>query len=227
MTMCCIRFLLFGLLFTSHLLLAQENFTGYFQPQIAFNYEVSPFYSHNFSLENRNYFIQEGRSQFQVRHLHLAHFSNLKIKDNQSIALGIQYRFRETFDEGSNEIRLTQQYNITNRPFVVRFGHRLRAEQRILKSLTIHRFRYRFSLDFPLQGERLDIGEAYLIGNVETLLSVPKSTNPEYDQRFTLNIGWLLNKELKFQIGAEYRFEDFMEGTQHVLFFLSTLNFSL
>lgn len=206
---------------------AQENFTSYLQPVVALNYKVSSFYSHNFRVENRNYLVDNGDSGFQVRHLHFAHFSNLKIKDNQSIALGIQYRFRENFDYGLNELRLTQQYNITKQPFVVRYGHRVRAEQRITNALTIHRFRYRFSLDFPLQGERLDVGEAYLVGNLETLLSVADVNRPEYDQRFTLNLGWLLNKETKLQFGAEYRFEDFLGITQNVLFFLSTLNFSL
>lgn len=225
--MFCIRLLVICLFLCCHEFYAQENFTSYFQPQVALNYKVSPFYTHNFSIENRNYVIEDGTTQFQVRHLHFAHFSNLKIKENQSIALGIQYRFRQAFDNGSNEFRLTQQYNITNRPFTVRFGHRFRAEQRITESFTIHRFRYRFSLDFPLQGERLDIGEAYLVGNLETLLSLARLNDPEYDQRFTLNIGWLLNKEVKFQTGLEYRFEDFTKQTENLLFFLGTLNFSL
>lgn len=208
-------------------LTAQDDFTAYLQPQIALNYEVSAFYSHNFSLENRNYLIEAGESQFQVRHLHFAHFSNLKIKDNQSLALGVQYRFRKNFDGGSNELRLTQQYNFTKQPFVVRFGHRFRSEQRITRKLTIHRFRYRFSLDFPLQGERLDIGEPYLVSNLETLLSVAKSNTPTYDQRFTVNLGWLLNEKTKLQIGTEYRFENFGQATENVLFFLTALNLSL
>ncbi|WP_343488114.1 DUF2490 domain-containing protein [Allomuricauda sp. d1] len=206
---------------------AQENFTSYLQPQVAINYKVSSFYTHNFSLENRNYTIESGESRFRVRHLHLAHFSNLKIKDNQSIALGIQYRFRQAFDDGSNELRLTQQYNLTKQALVTRFGHRLRTEQRITKNLTTHRFRYRFSMDFPLRGERLDVGEPYLVGNWESLLSVAKTKLPEYDQRFTLNLGWLLTKKTKFQVGAEYRFEDFTHQTQHVLFLLTTFNISL
>lgn len=227
--MCCIKrcFYICCALLSAEAINAQEDFTVYAQPQIALNYKVGAFYSHNFSIENRNYLIDGGNSQFQVRHLHLAHFSNLKIKDNQSVALGIQYRFRKDFDGGPNELRLTQQYNFTKQPFVVRFGHRFRTEQRITQALTTHRFRYRFSVDFPLQGERLDVGEPFLVGNVETLLSVAKSNLPEYDQRFTLNIGWQLTEKTKLQIGSEYRFENFMKDTKNVLFFLTGLNFSL
>jgi hypothetical protein len=226
--MFCTRFLwLWFALCCSYLSNAQDNFTGFLQPQIAVNYKIGPFYSHNFSLENRNYFIDEGNSRLRVRHLHLAHFSNLKIKDNQSIALGVQYRFRQIFDGNQNELRLTQQYNITNRPLVIRYGHRLRAEQRITTNLMIHRFRYRFSIDFPLQGERLDVGETYIVGNLETLLSLTTKNNPEYDQRITVNLGWYLNKKMKFQVGSEYRFENFTATTENVLFFLSSLNLSL
>lgn len=213
--------------FCSTLFYGQDRFTTYLQPQIAVNYKVSSFYSHNFGLENRNYLIEEGNTEFRVRHLHFSHFSNLQLKGDQSIAIGIQYRFRDWFDDGSNELRLTQQFNVSSRPFVVRFGHRFRTEQRITKKPTIHRFRYRFSIDFPLQGERLDVGEAYLVGNLESLLSLAKNAKPEYDKRLTVHLGWLLSEEIKFQLGMEYRIENFSADFENVLFALSSLNVSL
>ncbi len=228
MTTSSIIKVLFSIIFLVPLsFFGQDNFTAYLQPQIALNYDVGSFYSHNVSVENRNFIVEEGNKKFRVRHLHFSHFSNLKIKDNQSVSVGIQYRFREWFDGASNELRLTQQFNTTNRPFVLRYGHRFRSEQRITRNLTIHRFRYRFSVDFPLQGERLDVGESYVVGNLETLLSLSKSNNPEYDQRFTLQLGWLLNEETKLQFGMEYRFEDFVSSTENVMFFLSSMNISL
>lgn len=214
-------------LFFPFFLICQENFTTFFQPQIAVNYDAGSFYSHNFSIENRNYLIENGNTNLQVRHLHLAHFSSLQLRENQSIALGIQYRFQEWFDDGTNELRLTQQFNSTKRPMVVRYGHRLRSEQRITQKSTVHRLRYRFSLDLPLQGEKLDVGETYMVANLESLLSVTRSQKPSYDKRLTLNLGWLLQSETKFQFGVEYRTEDFTNELEHVLFFLSSLNFSL
>ncbi len=138
---------------------AQENLTAYWQPAMALNYKVTETYLHNFSIQNRNYVFDDEALQLSVRQLDLVHFSNLKLQHNQSVAFGILYRFRETFDGGANELRLTQQYNIQSSPYVVRYGHRLRSEQRITAAKTTHRFRYRFSLDFPLQGEKLDVGE--------------------------------------------------------------------
>jgi len=207
--------------------LAQENLTGYWQPSFGINFKVTETYTHNFSLQNRNYIFDDKELKLSVRQLDLVHFSNLQVRDNQSIALGILYRLRNSFDESSNELRLTQQYNITSKPFVIRYGQRWRAEQRISKTKTIHRFRYRFTIDFPLQGEKLDIGEPYIVANAESLLSVAKSITPQYDIRATITLGWKLSKNTKFQIGTEYRAEDFSQELEHILFVLTGFSTSL
>jgi hypothetical protein len=208
-------------------LCSQENLTAYWQPSFAVNYKVTEIYAHNFSVQNRNYVFNDEEGQLSIRQLDFTHFSNIQLQDNQSMAFGILYRFRETFDGGANELRLTQQYNITSKPLVVRYGQRFRAEQRITSVRTTHRFRYRFSLDFPLQGEKLDVGEPYLVANAESLLSVASERQPQYDARITFNLGWKLSDRSKFQIGMEYRTEGFSQNLQHVLFLLSTVNISL
>ena len=229
MIMCFTRTLLFLMCSCAvNNLLGQENLTGYFQPKVALNYKVANNYKHNFSIAERIFIFEDESVNFRIRQIDLIHFSNLKIKDNQSIALGIQYRFRETFEtDKSDELRLTQQYNFTSKPRNVRYGHRIQLQQRITSSLTIHRFRYRFTADFPLQGEQLDIGEAYFVGNLEALLSTAKRNLPEYDQRFTANIGWLLREKTKLQVGLEYRFEDYTHDTSNVFFVLTSLILSL
>lgn len=207
---------------------AQENFTGFWQPQAALNYRVSSGYHHNFSLSNRSFLYREENQEFTVRQLDLVHFSKIVVKDNQSIAFGIQYRLRETFDGGSDELRLTQQYNLTKRPSVVRWGHRFRSEQRITRNPIVHRFRYRFAIDFPLSGQKLDVGEAYLVGSVEKLLSLSKGQSSQYDARFNGQIGWQLGEEVKFQFGVEYRFEDYTaQQVNHVAFLLTSIQLTL
>tara|TARA_R110002051_G_scaffold234092_2_gene295713 strand:+ start:1980 stop:2663 length:684 start_codon:yes stop_codon:yes gene_type:complete len=227
--MCCIKkHIFFGFFFTGFFSLAQENFTGYLEPSVAINYKVKENYSHNFAFTNRTYFFNNETYQLKVRQIDIAHFSDLKIKPNQSIAFGVQYRFRDNFEpDRENELRLTQQYNRTFKSRNIRFGHRLRSEQRIQALLTTHRFRYRFALDFPLQGEKLDIGETYLIGATESLLSVAKSTGPSFDQRITTTIGYFLSAPIKIQAGIEYRLENYNEETEKVLFVTSSLIFAL
>ncbi|WP_210423638.1 DUF2490 domain-containing protein [Croceivirga thetidis] len=217
--------MLFTLYFFS--IKAQDNFIGLWQQTAAVNYKVSPFYLHNFALNSRNYLYRDNNLELSARHLDFIHFSNLRVSEGQSIAVGLQYRHREPFDGGSNELRFTQQYNINTRPNVVRYGHRVRAQQRIRSSRTVHRFRYRFSTDFPLKGEKLDVGEPYLVTNVEKLLSVARQKKPQYDIRFTVNLGWKLNDRYKFQFGVEHRLEDLAQYERHELFLMSRLNLSL
>lgn len=207
---------------------AQDRTTAYWQPQVSLNYKVAPLYSHNFSVANRNYVYNDQETQLSVRQLDLAHFSDLKLDFDQSLGLGIQYRFRAVFeDDEENELRFTQQYNITKKIRSIRLGHRLRAEQRIRASSTIHRFRYRFAVDFPLKGLELDVGEPYFVATTESLLSVGKTMPPMYDQRITSQIGWALPKGLKVQFGLEYRAENFAQQTEHVFFFLNSLVLAL
>lgn len=215
-------------LLMSYLACAQENLTGYWQPQIGVNYKVSDNYAHNFSLAKRTFILRDSETEFTIRQLDLAHFSNLKIRDNQSVGFGIQYRFRGFFDRAQqNELRLVQQYNSTKSNRGLRLGNRFRTEQRFTQNNSIHRFRYRFAADFPLQGVSLDVGEAYLILSTEALLSIAKNQFPEYDQRITINLGWLLEKKSKLQIGAEYRAENYSRDVDYVFFLLTGMILSL
>ena len=208
-------------------LFGQTNFTGYIEPDISINYEVATNYSHNFEISQRSYFYDDS-FHIKIRQIDISHFSKLKIQSNQSIALGLQYRFRNAFeDDKENELRVTQQYNITQQYGSIRFGNRFRTEQRITKPLTTHRFRYRFALDVPLNGEKLDIGEPYFIASTESLLSLAPANKPEYDQRLTAYLGWLMSGEAKIQAGAEYRVENYTQQTENVLFLLTSLVFSL
>jgi len=215
----------FFLLYT--VLRGQDDLTGYLEPSIALNYDVAVNYSHNFKIAQRSY-LYDQNLEFRGRQLDVSHFSNLKIRDDQSIAFGVQFRFRNLFEsDKENELRLTQQYNLKIRKNTVRFGNRFRSEQRITSSLTTHRFRYRFAIDLPLNGEKLDIGEAYFVVSTESLMSIAKGKSPEYDQRLTSNIGWLISQIAKLQIGFEYRAENYNNTTESVAFFRTALIFSI
>nr|WP_299342726.1 DUF2490 domain-containing protein [Allomuricauda sp.] len=222
------RFVFFFLIWSGFNVTAQDNLTGFWQPQTALNYNVSQRYTHNFSIAYRSFFLEDSSFELNGRQIDVAHFSNFKIKGSQSLALGVQYRFRDVFDGGNNELRFTQQFNTTQRPLVVRYGHRIRSEQRITNIRTTHRFRYRFALDFPLQGEKLDVGEPYFVGSFENLLSVTRGRSSQYDTRLSGQIGWQFDKGFKFQMGIEYRLEDYTAiQPENVVFLLTTAQLSL
>ncbi|WP_412561822.1 DUF2490 domain-containing protein [Winogradskyella sp. MIT101101] len=204
-------------------LFSQENFETLGETGLAINHKVNSDYKINFSFRSRYYLYQDNTFNFENRQLDVVHFSTLNLDYNHSISIGVQYRTRESIDGGNNELRLTQQFNHTKKNLALRFGHRIRFEQRILDDLTILRSRYRFALDFPLNGEKLDVGESYLVSAMEALLSKSQKMKPELDHRTTAQIGWLFSEKLKFQFGLEYRFEAFNIQTKEKLFILTSL----
>lgn len=198
---------------------AQENFTGYLQPSFALSYKLSPRLSQNAALNLRAFYFREEAYELQTRQLDAVLFTKYALSGNQTLSFGLQYRFRNPFEpDAGNELRLTQQFNTTLKPAVLRYGHRFRAEQRIREVGTIHRFRYRLAVDGPLQGENTDVGEAYWIGSAESLLSIARGERPEYDLRLTGWIGWRVTANSKLQLGPEMRWENFQEETEKVLF---------
>ncbi len=216
-------FTAFAIVLCSYSVQAQNDFTTFFEPSFSVNHTVNDTYKVNFATKARNYVYRDDEFEFTMRQLELIHFSTYSFNSNHSLSAGIMYRFRENFEDSCNELRLTQQYNYVNRPNVIRFGHRFRTEQRITTEHIIHRFRYRFTMDFPLQGEKLDLGEPYFVANTELLLSVASAELPQLDQRFTAQIGWQWTKNLQFQTGLEYRFEDFNNTTREILFVLTSV----
>lgn len=203
-------------------LYSQNNFEGLGETGISINHRVNSNYKFNLTVQSRYYVYQDDNFSFNNRQLDFVHFSTLNLNYNNSISLGVQYRLREAIDGASNELRLTQQFNFTKRHHGLRFGHRVRLEQRILEDLTILRTRYRFTLDFPLNGEKLNIGERYLVTSTELLLSLSNAIKPKIDHRITGQIGWLLSEKSKIQVGFQNRFEAFNIKTENKLYFLTS-----
>ena len=219
--MCCIRGLLLVLILPLTAF-GQDNFEGLGESSFALNHKINNRLDFNYSLRSRYFLYKDSDFTYDQRQLDLVYFSTYKLTLSHSISFGIQYRNREIFDDSGNEIRLTQQFNYKTSLRKLRFGHRFRFEQRILEDLTLLRTRYRFALDFPLNGLELDVGEAYLMPSMELLLTNNSKIKPELDHRTTLQIGWLITKNLKLQGGLEYRFETFNIETEHILFLLTS-----
>ena len=222
------RQLIWPILLFSQISLSQDDLISFWEPQLAINYQVKNDYSHNFTLANRNFVYRNGDLDLDVRQVDIRHFSKLKIRDNQSISLGLMWRNSKLFDDGRlNEFRLTQQYNITSSPTKYRYGHRFRSEQRLFSGLTIFRFRYRLALDFPLQGDVLDVGETYSVFGTEALLSVASALEPIYDLRLRGGLGWRLSPKSKLQFVLEYRLINYTSDTSHALLLETLLNLGI
>ena len=206
----------------------QEKFNGFYEPYIKLDYDVSKKFSQEFILEERTIWYDDQSFKFQVKQIDIAHFSKLKLSDKNTVAFGIQYRFRENFDKDKeNELRFTEEYTYTTKPKATEFEHRVRAEQRITSSETSHRFRYNFAVNRSFNGTEIKKGNAYIIGDLETLLTVAKTSKPEYEQRIGAGVGFAVSDLMKIELVTEYRLSDFTQNLVHELYFVTGLKISL
>lgn len=220
-------FIVFAL--TSNVLcVAQEAFKAYYEPYIKLGYDVTENYSHEFKVEERIIWYDNESFNVDVKQLDVSHFSTLTLDDKNAVAVGIKYRFEENFSTNEeNELRLTEEYIFSTQPNATEFEHRLRAEQRITSSSTSHRFRYSFAVTRALNGPEIDTGESYVIGDLETLLSLTSDAKPEYEQRIGAGIGWVISDFLKLELVTEYRLDDFTQNLGHELFLVTGMKVTL
>lgn len=125
-------------------------------------------------------------------------------------AASFTFRLREPLKgEITTELRPTQQLTLSNNFSKYRFRHRLRADERFIQREKSgrHEFdlrlRYRLSLDFPLQGDRLDDREFYLNSNAEFLYTPTESDAFFYrEYRLYTGAGYQIDKHVKLELGG-------------------------
>lgn len=224
MSMYYIKTILLGImLIISSKNFAQGEFIATGETGISVKHSVSKKYNMSFQLRSRYTLFSDNNFAYKQNQIHFIHFSTYNLNHSHSLSLGLDYRNQDFFGVEANELRITEQFNYIKQKLGIRYGHRFRAEQRIIESQTIYRQRYRFAVDFPTNGERLDLGESYLIFSTEALWSFSKNIKPFYEQRLTSQIGWQVLEHLKLQIGLDYRLEAFNITSIHNLFILTSV----
>ncbi len=206
---------------------AQDNTEAFHEHEFAFRHKFSKNYSANFGLGSRAFIYTDDALSYRMRQIQISHFSTVKLDLKHSIALGVMFRNRALFEDSSNEIRLTQQFNKKTISRTLRLGHRIRSEQRFFEHYTAFRFRYRLALDLPLQGLKLDVGETYLVVSNEGLLTNSKIDKPEIEYRLSPSIGMLLSEGLNIEFGLELRLDKLNINTEETLFFNTSIEYDL
>ena len=181
-------------------------------------------YSANLELSSRAFLYAEETFLYQLQQIQLSHFSTIKLDLKQSIAFGILYRNRDSFEHSSNEFRFTQQYNFKTISRTFRLGHRFRSEQRFYNDFTAFRFRYRFAIDVPLQGLKLDVGETYLLVTNEGLFTTISKEKPEIGYRISPTLGLQASNDLTIEFGIEVRLSEINIKTKESIFFNTSID---
>lgn len=203
----------------------------FWENELALNTKFNPRWKLNVGIANRNLIVEDLANEpfaFNGRHIQIEINSGYEIGFYSTLGGGVMYRFNTLQGkEAQNELRFTQQYSIAKKYNSVRIVHRFKTDQRLFEDATEHRFRYRLSTDFPLQGLRLDKGEFYVIGSSEIVFNTGNTIAPMWDQRFVGALGNQVSKSLKAQIDIEYRFEDWTQNRNSRWFIVTGIIYRL
>jgi hypothetical protein len=185
-----------------------------------------------FQFEAQTYWLEstagETRSELLVRNLNFNSGISRDLGTDWNFAASFLVRSRQPFEEKPGwELRPRVQLTHVYRRGKYRFRNRLRADNRFEQRKKGDRWefdlrlRYRLSMDFPLQGERLDDGEFYLNSSAELALTVTQADFWFYrNPRGYSGLGYRLNDKNKLETGIEYRTENDNEAgdDEHVVF---------
>jgi hemolysin activation/secretion protein len=155
---------------------------------------------------------EEARSRYQINYTMVQLFGTYNLRPGTQLTGGYAFRFNDLLDaEPGREHRIMEQLTFLKYLGGIRLTHRFRAEQRFQDQSYTNRWRYRFAYEIPLQGDRLDPGEQYLITSNEVLLSF-NAHERSGANRLYLGVGWYFSKERKLEAGVQYRLNDIGTG---------------
>ena len=164
------------------------------------------------------------KTDTRLAFLELNQFVTRRINPKLSVTLGLKYRDLNS-NTGENEQRITQQAAYIHKYDHIRLVSRIRLEQRF-RDHFVHRYRYRFSMDVPLSGEKLDTKEFYFLASNELIFQKSGSKN-RIDNRVTAGIGYLFSTICKLQVDLTHRMEEINAETNHIPFLTTSLLFNV
>jgi hypothetical protein len=142
------------------------------------------------------------------------------------LAASFMLRLQEPFTDRKleYELRPWQQLTLIHRLEKYRIRNQFRIEQRVFTGQENNfdiRLRYRLSNDFPLSGEKIDVGEAYINLSYE-ILSMPTREEFLYfnSQRPYMGIGFILDEYNRLEIGPEFRTQRINESFRENVYFM-------
>jgi hypothetical protein len=191
------------------------------EPGINLSWRYNDRWSFNSQVKANRLLWGNENSGFQTaftERLEFQAFANYSVFGSKRLSVGYIAGLNDPFQATpSFEHRLVQQFSFTANPERLRLAIRLRAEQRFRESGFEQRYRARIGSEIPLQGDRLDQGEPYLVIQQELLASF-SGGKLELGNRFYAGIGWLLPRKQKLQFQVQHRFEDYnLPDRRHVV----------
>lgn len=212
--------LIFAALFLNKLSFSQSNLKGYLMPTLSVAYPINKKISQKIDLESRNFTYLNNEYQLKAKHLEILNSTKLRLSETKSAAIGVRYRV-ELDKNSENEFRLHQQYEWQKNKASI-FQQRLRMEERIYRSQTKFRLRYKSGFAFDMES----FCDVLNLSN-ELMVELTKYARSDYEERLLAEAEWELKDKTKLAVGTQYRLSDFTHKPSHNIFITAGLTFNL
>ncbi len=200
-------------------LIAQTSFTSGLLPKIVISKKLSDHTKLVHSIESRQQLWEhQPNDNYSYDYLLTDFTTILSFKLSSDKVFNTGYLLRIEGDQFIH--RSIFQYSIAQQLESMRVAHRFVTDQTFsTKESPEFRLRYRFTIELPFNGYRVDPGEFYLKVNNEYLGSY-QSSNTDLEIRIIPFIGYEVDAKSKIEIGPDYRLSQLFEsGTKNRLWF--------
>ena len=190
---------------------SQSNYRSGLLPSVNLNKEIAKDWQLNFKIESRQLLKERSLGNitpYEYLHTDFAFVVSNKVGFNSKIGGGYLSRLKDNVFIH----RLIQQYTYVEKYASFRLAHRFSTDQTFVKGApTEYRFRYRATLEIPLNGKSIDPKEFYLKFNNE-YLNAFEAREYDLEIRFSPLLGLKLNEGNKLELGLDYRLDSFLEN---------------
>ena len=200
----------------------QKSYRAGTLPQINVNFGVAKNFKLNTKLESRQIFSEKNADELRSNQLRyertdLALVLTRKISANNTIGGGYLIRL----EDGELAHRFIQQFNNVRNLEMITIAHRIVTDETFRKSEPAsYRLRYRLGMEKALNGMQIDPKEMYLKFNNE-YLGIWSDRSADLEIRGLLALGYNATDDHKFELGVEYRVNEFNQPVKAQQFWVT------
>ncbi len=205
---------------------------AHWEISVPISYQLTNRWSMNTTLASRTGFyerrLEDTNVNLFVNFVEATQFVTYKAEHNLTTTLGYRYRAVNPVEgERDYENRFIQQLGLVHFSTSFRLASRLRSEQRWRSESFSQRIRYRFSLDRPLSGEKLNIGELYGIFSNELVTEFNENSSNTLENRISVGLGNKWGQGSKIQLDVQLRSDDVLNQSSNTVFVMTSFYFNL
>lgn len=191
--------------------LAQVQVRAGFLPSINYNRQLEKNWEVNFRVESRHFvYDNELPNRFTYRYslTDISALAGKKVGLNSKLVAGVLTRL----EPGAFAVRSIQQFTFQTHLKTTRIVHRIASDQTFAANETPEfRLRYRWSAEFPIAGQKIDVKEFYVKFSNEFIASAQDGSG-NLEVRAIPTIGYVINEKHKLELGIDNRAASLLEN---------------